>query len=99
MELSEECVEVNDSSGVDHELVPVGTIGHHLVLGLELRDYLLEIPGEGKNVTMLLLAEYNIGSNSLVVGFDTCFFLFLLWSLNSVGTKHSLRNIDSSGRS
>jgi len=99
MELSEKCVKVNNGSGVDHELVPVGTIGHHLEFALELRDDLLEIPWEGKYITVLLLTEDNIGSNSLVVGFDTCFFLLLLWRLNRGSTEHPLRNLDSSGLS
>ena len=44
MELSEEVVEVNDGSSVDHPLMPVGTLAHGFTL--EILNDLLEVPWE-----------------------------------------------------
>lgn len=96
VELSEQGVEVKNGSRVHHKLVPVCTLGHHLVLVLEFRDDFLEIPWEGKNITVLLLAENNISTHSLVVCFDTSLFLLGLWSLYRRSTEHPLCNLDSS---
>ena len=65
VELSEKDIEVNDRSGVNHEIVPVGALAHDLVFCLELLDDLWEVPWESKNISVLLLAEDEIGSHSL----------------------------------
>lgn len=55
MELSEEVIEGNDGSSVGHELVPVGGLAHNFVISFELIDDLLEVPGEGEDVSVLVL--------------------------------------------
>ena len=84
MEFSEESIEVNNSSRVVQELAPVGTVSHNFVFALELLDHFLEIPWECKHITVFLLAENNISSNFLIVGFDACLLSLsrLIWGLN-----------------
>ena len=75
MELSEKHVKVVDRSSVDHEFVPVAAGGESWVFSLYLGDDLLEVPGEGEDVTMLLLAELEVSSHSLVEVDDFVGFL------------------------
>lgn len=75
MEFSEKNVKVNNGSAVDHELVPVSASWHHFVIGLELRDDLLEVPWEGEHVSMLLLTKNEVSSNSLALCLDASLFL------------------------
>ena len=55
VELSEEVVEVNDSSRVGHESVPVGGGAHRFVTTFKIVDNLFKVPWEGKHITMLAL--------------------------------------------
>lgn len=65
MELAEELVEL-EGRIVEDELVPVVALGQGTVLALEVVDNLLEVPGEGQDIGVLLLGELSINAETLV---------------------------------
>lgn len=73
VELSEQNVEINHGARVYHEFVPVSVSAHWFAALLELADDLLEVPGEGENVSMFVFVEGDIGSHHFLMFSDGSF--------------------------
>jgi len=75
MEFSEQIIEVNNRSSVDHKFMPIWALWHNFIITLEFGNNLLEIPWESENIPVLLFTECDISSNINVVLLDTSLFL------------------------
>jgi len=85
MEFTEEFVHL-EGAVVEDEFVPEGTLldGAHLLVVI---DDLLEIPGEGKNIGMLLLIECHVNTDLLVSLINVNSILFRLLELDLGGIE------------
>ena len=66
MIISEQIVEVNNCSGVDQPLMPVGRFGKCLMLWFELIDNWFIIPRECQKITMFVFIKSLICADSIV---------------------------------
>lgn len=77
VEVSEQVVEVNHCSSVQHEFVPVGGLTHWFEALFEIRDDLLKVPRESQNVSVLVFVEGDVSpDDSLVLGYASFLFWF-----------------------
>jgi len=67
VEFSEQVIEIDDGPGVNHELVPVIAGGKWTMLGFVRLDDFGVVPGECKNIAMLVLIELVICTHFLIV--------------------------------